>query len=576
MKLILLETDSDFSRILTQVLDKAGFRVEQVPSAEKALSRVRTSLPDLLVLGLGSDLAVGDQLLTRLRKEPVGATLPILLMSATWSETNPRIQHLLSNHRCQGFLARPFPMLDLADRLREAAANAPVAVLESVPVPKPERKALRLLQSIWTEQRTGVLRLASIDNWALFNDGAALDENSLALARQALYEGGASFSETSQPGSASILPFSALVMEGCMARVQTTFVLQRDKNWAAPGKHHDRLDELGASESVQALLKESSDQVALGGLLDGTDEQARELAALAQLGVIEFQPISTRTAARKKATEARSRAAARTQETPIPAETPASPEAATEAATETTPGVLPEAGLSLPEGASEDATVTMKRLVREWGALQEADHYTVLGASPTTPPDRLEAQAQRMVERYSALARDEEQPQPVQELARKILGRVEDAQELVAGRKQAVATFGMAADSEELSKEDLAFQEGQTAMEAGLFERAALCFTAARNERLDSARNLAWLGWATYHNVNLSLEDRCKEGLDFLRLAGSFDPHHKAGQYFLAFIEGKHGKPEQAIKRLQGLLQDDPGNRVARTLLNSLRGELGI
>jgi hypothetical protein len=556
MKLVLLETDSDFSRVLSQVLTKAEFRVEQVPSAEKALSKVRTSLPDLLVLGLDEDLAAADQLLALLRKEPVGATLPILLMSATWPETDPRIQRLLSHHRCQGFLARPFPMLDLADRLRAAAANPPVAEPSSVPTPKPDRKTLRLMQSIWTEKRTGVLRLDSTDNWALFNEGAAMDENSLALARRAMYEGGASFSETSQSGSASILPFSALLMEGCIAHVQTTFVLQRDKNWAAPGDRNDRLDEFAPSESVQALLKESTHQVALGGLLDGTDEQARVLAALAQLGVIEFQPISTRAAAREK-------------KKPTPAETP-------EAATETTPGVLPEAGMSLPEGASEDAAVTLKRLVREWGALKDADHYTVLGASPTTPPDRLEAQAQRMAERYSSLANDEKQPQPVRELARKILGRVKDAQELVAGRKQAVATFGMAEGDAQLSKEDLAFQEGQSAMEAGLFERAAQCFTAARNERLDSARNLAWLGWATYHIADLSLEDRCKEGLDFLRLASSFDPHHKEGQYFLAFIEGKHGKPEQAIKRLQGLLQDDPGNRVARTLLNSMRRDLGI
>ncbi len=566
MKLILLESDADFARVLTQVLDKTGIRVEQVPSAEKALSRVRTSLPDLLVLGLDGDLAGTGPLLTRLRREPVGATLPILLMSATWSDTDPRVQHLLSHHRCQGFLARPFPMLDLADRLREAAANAPIAEPSTVPAPKPDRKALRLLQSIWLEKRTGVLRLASTDNWALFNEGAAMDEGSLALARLAMFEGGASFSETSQSGSASILPFSTLLMEGCMARVQTTFVLQRDKTWAAPGERNDRLDELGASSSVKALLQASSSQVPLETLLDGTDEQARELAALAQLGVIEFQAISTRAAARKTAAEARRRAAARAAETP----------AAVEPATGEEESSLPSAGLSVSEGASEEATVTMKRLVREWGALQGADHYTVLGASPTTPPDRLEAQAQRMVERYSTLANDEKQPHPVRELAGKILSRVEDAQELVAGRKQAVATFGMEDDAGNLSKEDLAFQEGQTAMEAGLFERAAQCFTAARNERLDSARNLAWLGWATYHNANLSVEDRCKEGLDFLRLASSFDPHHKEGQYFLAFIEGKHGKPEQAIKRLQGLLQDDPGNRVARTLLNSLRRELGI
>jgi CheY-like chemotaxis protein len=571
MKLVLLETDSDFARVLTQVLDKAGFRVEQVPSAEEALSKVRTSLPDLLLLGLDGDLAAGDELLTRLRKEPVGARLPILLMSSTWIETNPRIQRLLSHHQCQGFLTRPFPMLDLADRLREAAADAPVVEPESAPAPKPDRKALRLLQSIWTEKRTGVLRVNSTDNWALFNEGAAMDESSLALARKAMYEGGASFSETDPSGTASILPFAALLMEGCMALVQTTFVLQRDKNWAAPGERNDRLEELAPSDSVHALLQASSDQVALGTLLDGTDEQARELAALAQIGVVEFQPIADRTEAKKRAAEAKKRAAARAAEATDAAETPPSPEPAIEAG----PAALPEAGLSLPEGAPEDATVTMKRLVREWGALQEADHYTVLGASPTTPPDRLEAQAQRMVERYTSLAMDENQPHPVRELAGKILSRVEDAQELVAGRKQAVATFGLASDDGHMSKEELAFQEGQTAMEAGLFERAAQCFTAARNERLDSARNLAWLGWATYHNANLSMEDRCQEGLDFLRLAGSFDPHHKEGQYFLAFIEGKHGKPEQAVKRLQGLLQDDPGNRVARTLLNSLRRELG-
>jgi len=340
-------------------------------------------------------------------------------------------------------------------------------------------------------------------------------------------------------------------------------VLRRDSTWAAPGLHFERVLELPISKETRTLLDKSEEETTLGALLGDSDVPLLELAALENLEIIEFQPVATRQPA---------------PEAPAPPEQAAVEDVAPPSAPppEESPPDLPTEGSPPPKPTPGDATVVEKRLAREWEALKDADHYTVLGASPSTAPDVLQKLADRMIQRYTELVQDQTLSPPAREQAEKILRQVQNAQTLVAGRTVAVQSSSASTSPVgNLSKEDGAFKEGQAAMEAGLYERAALCFKAARNERLDSARNLSWLGWATYHNENISLDERCNEALDFLRLASSFDPHHRDGQYFLAFIEGKHGKPDQAIKRLQGLLQDDPENTIARALLSKLRREHG-
>jgi tetratricopeptide (TPR) repeat protein len=118
--------------------------------------------------------------------------------------------------------------------------------------------------------------------------------------------------------------------------------------------------------------------------------------------------------------------------------------------------------------------------------------------------------------------------------------------------------------------EELAFNEGVKAFSTSDYKRAVQCFRKARDERIDSVRNMAWLGWAVFHNTEKPQEEREEEALDLLRLASSFDPSHKQGQFFLAFVELKTGAVENAIKRLTILLKRYPGHKEAKKLMRMI------
>jgi len=121
--------------------------------------------------------------------------------------------------------------------------------------------------------------------------------------------------------------------------------------------------------------------------------------------------------------------------------------------------------------------------------------------------------------------------------------------------------------------EELAFSEGKKAFSTGDFKRAVQCFRKARNERIDSVRNLAWLGWAIFHNADQPQDERTEDALDMLRLASSFDTTHRQGQFFLAYVEFKTGEIEQATTRLGVLVKRYADHVEAKKLLRMIQAK---
>ena len=204
MKLLLLEPDADFSRVVGDMLGKADFKIVGVSSIEEARNTFQQHIFDLALFSIPADLTNIHSLLSEMRSHPAGATLPIVLMSDTWAKTDPHMTHLVQVQNCQGFLARPFPLLDLADKLRSAIRARPTPSTSTSPstATKPDHKALGLIKDIWITRKTGVLRVQGSDDWALFVHGCTVDTSATQLARKGLYEGGVEFRETNQSGSA--------------------------------------------------------------------------------------------------------------------------------------------------------------------------------------------------------------------------------------------------------------------------------------------------------------------------------------------------------------------------------------
>ena len=215
------------------------------------------------------------------------------------------------------------------------------------------------------------------------------------------------------------------------------------------------------------------------------------------------------------------------------------------------------------------------RLKNEKIRLQGQDPYTLLGIAPDSPDEMLRNAAERMIQRYSKLSKDPALPTEAQEIAADLKQLMERAEARLLNERE--NQYGQEEQvpapppTDVKSTEELAFSEGSKAFAAGNFQRAMQCFKKARDERIDSVRNLCWLGWAIFHNQEMPADQREEEALDMLRLANSFNPQHSQACFFLAYVERELGESDKAEVRLINLLRHNEDHREAKKLLRSIQ-----
>jgi len=113
MRLLVVEDDPGLRAALTDGLRRAGYALDDVPSAEAALDRLAVDAYDLLLLDLGLPGADGLSLLRELRDR--GFTLPVLVLTARGA-LEDRITGLDAG--ADDYLAKPFAFPELLARVR--------------------------------------------------------------------------------------------------------------------------------------------------------------------------------------------------------------------------------------------------------------------------------------------------------------------------------------------------------------------------------------------------------------------------------------------------------------------------
>lgn len=84
MKRILIADDKESSReLIRTVLERSGYQVEEAADGREALSKARSSPPDLVVLDLHMPQLDGFAVLEQLRREPRFHRLPIVALTAS-------------------------------------------------------------------------------------------------------------------------------------------------------------------------------------------------------------------------------------------------------------------------------------------------------------------------------------------------------------------------------------------------------------------------------------------------------------------------------------------------------------
>ena len=169
-------------------------------------------------------------------------------------------------------------------------------------------------------------------------------------------------------------------------------------------------------------------------------------------------------------------------------------------------------------------------------------------------------------------------------MAREIASRVEEAAQRIQDRAERMAARPppppdpiLEADehaADPATYADQLFLQGQAALASGDAISAIRALREARNEQLDSARNMAWLGWALYQETSRPLPERRKAALELLELADQFDPEYTDGQFFLAAVEAEARMYQRAAARLRRVLRARPEHMLARRLYDEVMAAL--
>ena len=137
-RILVVEDEPDIAALIAYQLTREGFRVETSGAGTDALGAVARELPDLIVLDRMLPGLSGDDVLARLKSDPVTSPVPVLMLTAK-REQEDRIEGLELG--ADDYLTKPFAPRELVlraqailRRVHESGASAGGRVLRAGPI----------------------------------------------------------------------------------------------------------------------------------------------------------------------------------------------------------------------------------------------------------------------------------------------------------------------------------------------------------------------------------------------------------------------------------------------------------
>jgi len=112
-RLLLVEDDRQLAELVRFHFDRAGYDVTRTGDGEEALILAEEVRPDLMILDWMIDGISGIEVCRRLRRRPVTANLPIIMLTAR-GEENDRVRGLETG--ADDYLTKPFSPKELVAR----------------------------------------------------------------------------------------------------------------------------------------------------------------------------------------------------------------------------------------------------------------------------------------------------------------------------------------------------------------------------------------------------------------------------------------------------------------------------
>lgn len=117
--ILVIEDNHAILDVITLILQSEAYKVAGLNKSADMMQHIDNFQPDLMILDIMLPDGDGRELLSQIRTNHKTATIPVLMISAKYTAQN--IQH--GAHKPNGFLAKPFDIDDLLDKIEGILAG---------------------------------------------------------------------------------------------------------------------------------------------------------------------------------------------------------------------------------------------------------------------------------------------------------------------------------------------------------------------------------------------------------------------------------------------------------------------
>jgi len=117
--ILVIEDNHAILDVITLILQSEAYKVSGLNKSADMMQHIDSFKPDLMILDIMLPDADGRELLSQLRNNPATSTIPVLMISAKYTANT--LQH--GDHKPNGFLAKPFDIDDLLDKIEGILAG---------------------------------------------------------------------------------------------------------------------------------------------------------------------------------------------------------------------------------------------------------------------------------------------------------------------------------------------------------------------------------------------------------------------------------------------------------------------
>jgi DNA-binding response OmpR family regulator len=123
-KILVVEDDPLNLQILSDFLSAHGYATAAATTGPEGIERFRVERPDLMLIDVQLPRKNGFEVCFEVKRSAEGQHLPVLLMSAVYTDREHADRYAAQGLHAEGYLTKPFDLSALLDRVRSLIGEA--------------------------------------------------------------------------------------------------------------------------------------------------------------------------------------------------------------------------------------------------------------------------------------------------------------------------------------------------------------------------------------------------------------------------------------------------------------------